>query len=355
MQQQWGRLSAKALYEPRPVEAFCHVEKPQHRLIPQEVQDDMRRQLLEVAPNSALAKHKTRVRQPILAPHDANVTRVMDSAFSPERINPVLRKYTTFQFFESSSTGESAVKLKRFSLGMLSPREKAFYESSVCISHEKARRICFSTVAQGCTLWQSERKKRITGSICREMFTFKENAKHTWAAKLERLYCKATFRGNDATYYGKLNEPIALEEYEVLRQTKVSRLGLVIAPEVPWLGYSPDGISSRGGKKVLIEVKCPVLGKDTSIVELVERKKLPYIVKDGQNYTLKSAHSYYSQVQLGMLLLCMDICDFVIFSPVQSLVVEVKRDPEHMHNLVTKLQYVYFKKVLPKLVEIAKV
>ncbi|XP_077541951.1 uncharacterized protein LOC144154112 [Haemaphysalis longicornis] len=302
MQQQWGRLSAKALYEPRPVAAFCHVDKIQDKVIPQEIQDDMRKQLLEVAPDSALAKHKRRTRKPILAPHDANVARVMDSAFAPERVNPMLQKYTTFQFFESSNAGgESKVKLKKFSLDMLSPAEKAFYESNVCLSHEKARRICLSTVAQGCTLWHSERKKRITGSICRELFTFKENAKHTWAAKLERLYCKAKFRGNSATDYGKLNEPVALEEYELLRQTKVSRLGLVIAPEVPWLGYSPDGISSRDGRKVLIEVKCPVLGKDAGIVNLVEGKKLSYIVQDGQNYALKRQHSYYSQCKAWSL------------------------------------------------------
>ncbi|KAH6928301.1 hypothetical protein HPB50_014110 [Hyalomma asiaticum] len=133
------------------------------------------------------------------------------------------------------------------------------------------------------------------------------------------MYCR------DSSY-GIMNEPVALEEYEATHQAKVSRLGLVISPEVPWLGYSPDGISRQRNMKILLEVKCPVLGKNHSIVNLVKEKKLPYIVLDGEKYVLKPAHKYYSQVQLGMLVLNMDICHFVVFSKVSSLVVEVPRD-----------------------------
>ncbi|KAH9367528.1 hypothetical protein HPB48_009082 [Haemaphysalis longicornis] len=119
---------------------------------------------------------------------------------------------------------------------------------------------------------QVREKKRIIGSICRELHTFEEKNKRTWAAKLDRLYCRSTFTGNEATTYGRDNEPIALEEYETVHQAKVGRLGLVVAPEVPWLGYSPDGVSSQANRHVLIEVKCPVLGKEDSIVNLVHKK-----------------------------------------------------------------------------------
>lgn len=98
--------------------------------------------------------------------------------------------------------------------------------------------------------------------------------------------------------------------------------------------------------KILLEVKCPVLGKNHSIVNLVKEKKLPYIVLDGEKYVLKPAHKYYSQVQLGMLVLNMDICHFVVFS-------KVSRDRKHMRDLLSRLQFVYFKKILPKLVSIA--
>lgn len=199
-----------------------------------------------------------------------------------------------------------------------------------------------------------KKKKRITGSICRELFTFKESGMRTWEAKLERLYCREHFKGNEATRYGTDNESLALEEYARTHNECVSKMGLVVIPAVPWLGYSPDGVCEQRGTSVLLEVKCPVEGQHSSIKDLVNAKKLAFVVRDGENYALRHAHKYYSQVQLGMLLLNMKVCHFIIYSKVESLVVPVQRDTEHIQELVERLQYVYFKKVLPKLVHISK-
>lgn len=317
------------------------------------MEKSIRAELVKAAPNSSLAKHKSRQRKPAAAvDSDANVTCFFTTVFAHDRVNASLREFSTFQFFEAVNEA-TTVKLKRFSLANLTPKEREFYEQKVCVSHEKAKQVCQRTVTQSCTLWHSERRKRITGSVCRELYTFSETEKYTWEAKLNRMYCRDSFVGNKATAYGIMNEPVALEEYEATHQAKVSRLGLVISPEVPWLGYSPDGISRQRNMKILLEVKCPVLGKNHSIVNLVKEKKLPYIVLDGEKYVLKLAHKYYSQVQLGMLVLNMDICHFVVFSKVSSLVVEVPRDRKHMRDLLSRLQFVYFKKILPKLVSIA--
>lgn len=353
VQQKWGRESVKTLYEPRPVHEFCHVECREGSTFPPNVQDDIRKELIEAAPNSALAKHKQRQRKTReAAPHDDNAERVMDTVFAAEHVNPILRDYTEFRFFEQVQEGMS-LKVKRFSLSMLDAKQRTFYEEKVCLSHARAKQICLDTANQDSTLWQSERKKRITGSICRELHTFEEKNKRTWAAKLDRLYCRSTFTGNEATTYGKDNEPVALEEYETVHQAKVGRLGLVVAPEVPWLGYSADGVSSQGNRRVLIEVKCPVMGKEDSIANLVHEKKVQFLHAEGENIVLRKKHKYYSQVQLGMLLLAMDVCHFVVYSPVGSLVLEVPRDVEHMRELLGRLQYVYFKKILPKLAEIS--
>lgn len=90
------------------------------------------------------------------------------------------------------------------------------------MSHEKAKQVCQRTVTQSCTLWHSERRKRITGSVCHELYTFNETEKYTWEAKLNRMYCRDSFVGNKATAYGIMNEPVALEEYEATHQAKVS-------------------------------------------------------------------------------------------------------------------------------------
>ncbi|KAH6935841.1 hypothetical protein HPB50_010804 [Hyalomma asiaticum] len=107
VQQQWGRTASSCLYEPRPVNTFCHVQRPTQKEFPEDIQKEILKELIDAAPESALAKHKT-----------------------------------------------------------------------------------------------------------------------------------------------------------------LSRLGLVVVPEVPWLGYSPDGVIIQGNKRILVEVKCPVLGQEQSIAEL---------------------------------------------------------------------------------------
>ncbi|KAH6926655.1 hypothetical protein HPB50_020879 [Hyalomma asiaticum] len=115
VQQQWGRTASSCLYEPRPVNTFCHVQRPTQKEFPEDIQKEILKELIDAAPESALAKHKT-----------------------------------------------------------------------------------------------------------------------------------------------------------------LSRLGLVVVPEVPWLGYSPDGVIIQGNKRILVEVKCPVLGQEQSIAELffVSRKDM---------------------------------------------------------------------------------
>lgn len=78
------------------------------------------------------------------------------------------------------------------------------------------------------------------------------------------------------------------------------------------------------------------------IAELVKEKKLTYIVKNGENYALKVKHSYYSQIQLGLLHLNFNMCHLVVHSKIESLVVPVMQDVQHMRELLGKLQLCVF-------------
>lgn len=334
---------------------FCHVQRPTQKEFPEDIQKEILKELIDAAPESALAKHKTRTRKPhtLRTSNASDVPHIFETLFTKDHANSLLSDYAKFQFFEHVGS-EMTISIKRFSLDMLTTKEREFYENEVCVSDDRAKQICESTLDQQCTLWQHERKKRITGSICRELYTFHETESRTWAAKIERIYQNRSFAGNKATAYGRENEPCALREYERLQNVTVNRLGLVVVPEVPWLGYSPDGVLIQGNKRILVEVKCPVLGQEQSIAELVRQKKLTYIVEHGENYALKLKHTYYSQIQLGLMLLNLDLCHLVVHSKVESLVIPVTKDVQHMRELLDRLQYVYFKKVLPKLADISK-
>ncbi|KAH9377884.1 hypothetical protein HPB48_000485 [Haemaphysalis longicornis] len=147
---------------------------------------------------------------------------------------------------------------------MLDAKERAFYEEKVCLSHARAKQICLDTANQDGTLWQSERKKELLEVFAGSCTRSKRRTNARGLQSSIACIVAAPSQGTKQPLYGRDNEPVALEEYETVHQAKVGRLGLVVAPEVPWLGYSPDGVSSQGNRRVLIEAKCPMLGKETA-------------------------------------------------------------------------------------------
>lgn len=96
--------------------------------------------------------------------------------------------------------------------------------------------------------------------------------------------------------YGSLTEPQARQCYAEMTNSKVVRLGLIINPVAPWLGYSPDGYVIEKNK--IIEIKCPVLGKTEKMCNVLPTLK--YLEKGtAAEYTLRKKHEYYCQIQIG--------------------------------------------------------
>ena len=91
---------------------------------------------------------------------------------------------------------------------------------------------------------------------------------------------------------------------------EVLSFGLIIHPNHPWLGGSPDGITTDG---VLLEVKCPLRRK-------IIHGEVP--------------HHYLAQVLLNLEICDLEIAHFIEFVPGNSdddyeiNIVEVKRDRE---------------------------
>jgi putative phage-type endonuclease len=127
------------------------------------------------------------------------------------------------------------------------------------------------------------------------------------------------FVGNAATKWGTHYEDIAIEIYSGLRNKEVLSFGLLIHPGYPWLGGSPDGITTDG---ILLEVKCPLKRK-------IVMGEVP--------------HHYLSQVLLNLEICDLELAHFIEYIPGNSdddyviNIVEVKRDRE------------WFAKELPKM------
>lgn len=94
-----------------------------------------------------------------------------------------------------------------------------------------------------------------------------------------------------ATQHGEFYESWALREYERLTGAKVFELGCLQHPKYPFIGASPDGITTTG---IAIEIKCPYSRKITP-------GKIPI--------------KYYCQVQTQLEVLDVDVCHFVQYKP----------------------------------------
>jgi hypothetical protein len=156
--------------------------------------------------------------------------------------------------------------------------------------------------------WYLQRENAITASDIPTVLG-ENKYKTQWDLLVDK--CNANpkpFVGNQATRWGNHYEDIAIEKYSELRNKKVLSFGLLIHPEYPWLGGSPDGITTDG---ILIEVKCPLT-----------RKIIPGEVP----------HHYISQVLLNLEICDLEIAHFIEFVPGNSdndyeiNIVEIHRD-----------------------------
>lgn len=155
-------------------------------------------------------------------------------------------------------------------------RPKQLYEQFVRISRKQCVEI--EAAPQRSAEWLRHRKYRITASrygAAAGRGSYKTAEEDIAAALWE------SFRGNACTRWGTEREPCALEAYEAwakedLRmrfvaagkdpekaRLRVREYGLIVYPECPWMGASPDGIveytdpETGRMRKRLVEFKCP--------------------------------------------------------------------------------------------------
>jgi putative phage-type endonuclease len=100
-----------------------------------------------------------------------------------------------------------------------------------------------------------------------------------------------TFTGNHMTRWGQDNEDQVRERAMQAVGEIAWEVGLVVHPELTWLGASPDGVTNTGR---LIEIKCPY-----------KRKPIPTEVP----------HHYWPQIQVQLECTDLDSCYFVQWQP----------------------------------------
>lgn len=172
--------------------------------------------------------------------------------------------------------------------------------------------------------WLEFRKNRLTGSDLATAIGTNpySNSKSLLLQKVTNI---TSFKGNEATEWGKKYESEAIKMYEIVSGEKVEELNIIPHSDIDFLAYSPDGLTipikkpnSNFETFKLIEIKCPMKRKiDESIPE-----------------------HYYAQVQLGLHTLYKygidTTCDFIEYcpydnelnKPFQLKILNIKRSQE---------------------------
>ena len=130
------------------------------------------------------------------------------------------------------------------------------------------------------------------------------------------------FTGNVATRYGQKYEDEAIAVYCEKFGKKTHSFGLLPHPTIPWLGGSPDDITTDG---IVIEVKCPLYRK----IVMGECPK-----------------HYVAQVKMNMEICDLDRAVFIEYrpenkdknQPMELNVVHFERDPQWIKDVLPKLE-----------------
>ena len=195
--------------------------------------------------------------------------------------------------------------------------EEAFREARGCtkcdaggIDHLRGIEVCR---AQRTAEWKKKRRSMVTASECAAVLG--QNKYDTPQKILMRKLGMTVFKGNKFTQHGQDMEAAAIARYEVETGHTVETFGLMVSPDEPWLGGSPDGITQCGR---IVEVKCPVT-----------REIVPGEIP----------RQYMAQVQQLMHITGLEVADFVeMKGPEEFQIVEVKRDPDWWNTHEKKLR-----------------
>ncbi|KAM7160567.1 uncharacterized protein RBU57_010671 isoform 1-T3 [Macrochelys suwanniensis] len=207
--------------------------------------------------------------------------------------------------------------------------------------------------------WYEWRKNRITASVAPRIANSKfVNGKSSEVPQsyLDAVVSSGSKVQTPAMSWGTRNEKRAVQAYEELqsrrtgRPVKVEECGLFIHPRKEWLAASPDGIVREADTGKLLEVKCPYKHRDKTVKEACKDKAFCLDV-DGESYSLKRDHPYYTQLQCKLATTGLNRADFVVHTNKDTVITSVDFDAGFWERTEPKLEKFYTEAVIPHLEE----
>ncbi|XP_053566309.1 uncharacterized protein LOC128656429 [Bombina bombina] len=206
--------------------------------------------------------------------------------------------------------------------------------------------------------WYSWRQNRITASMAHQISHSRFVNQQT--EEIPRSYLNAVLGTGPRVQTAAMNWGIRNEKRAVQafvkelsqregRQIKVVDCGLFIHPEKDWLAASPDGLVYDGhtGEELgLLEVKCPYKHRDHTVREACADRNF-CLTFDGDTYTLRKNHAYYTQVQCQLAATRQSSAHFVVHTNKETAIAHVNVDPKFWDETESKLEKFYQEAVIP--------
>ena len=166
-------------------------------------------------------------------------------------------------------------------------------------------------------LWFKYRAGRITASRLKAVCH--TDARNPSKALVKSICYPEAFQfTSKQTAWGCKHEKAAKEAYEKkMKDTHTEFLvndsGLVINPQWPCFGASPDGmVSCKCCGKGVLEIKCPYCYRNEAIEVAAADKKFCLKTNSDGLLCIDPEHSYYYQIQCQLFVCDLEYCDFCV-------------------------------------------
>ena len=223
---------------------------------------------------------------------------------------------------------------------------------NIIISSEEAKAVLIKTTKQSQSQsWHLFRQGRITASVMKAVC--RTNVNNPSLSLIKRICYQSKFR-NEATDWGLKKENVAREKYKQEMSDHanfhVKESGLILNPQYPFLGASPDGVVSDDCCGVgCLEIKCPHTFRKLSIDAMTKADTCLKKDENG-NTQLKTNHEYYYQVQTQLLVTNHEYCDFYVWLENDSFLTRIEPDIEIFDEILSKSKPFFEKALLPELI-----
>uniref|UniRef100_A0ABD2WU95 SWIM-type domain-containing protein n=1 Tax=Trichogramma kaykai TaxID=54128 RepID=A0ABD2WU95_9HYME len=302
MECEWKKIKNVSLKQYEPKKFHTHeCMKKKINLGPSEpdydvsLSEEQKRKLIELAlelSDSAFAKHKTGRHGQFQLPEISLCT--------PEELEAIIKIFNLQE-------NKLMKIIQEFNVGLLN---ECCSKTLASVSSDYVN-LCLES-KEYCDIWMKEKTKRITDTNCYDLSTYLKNKTPNWPKKLKRSFYPLSISSTFIEHGNNLEDQ-ARRCFIQSTNNLVFCTGLVVSQQNPWLACSPDGVIFKDNQPhALLQIKCPSEGATECIENTVQASLKTFLVYDDKkNIVLKTKHTYYGEVQLGMSIINVS-CDILI-------------------------------------------